>query len=119
MDFAASDADFSIRWRLIKSRFVRSIPAPERLTHVRQMRGERGIWQRRFWEHLIRDEADYSRHVEYCYINPVSTRLSVACQIGRIRHFVGMCGRESSLRTGQAESNQKVSSVNAPDDLRR
>jgi putative transposase len=38
---------------------------------VRQARGERGIWQRRFWEHLIRDDADYARHVEYCYINPV------------------------------------------------
>jgi putative transposase len=37
----------------------------------RVARGERGIWQRRFWEHLIRDEADYARHVEYCYINPV------------------------------------------------
>jgi len=32
---------------------------------------ERGIWQRRFWEHLIRDDEDYRRHVEYCYINPV------------------------------------------------
>eukprot|EP01035_Chromulina_nebulosa_P006883 gene6883-9285_t len=38
-------------------------------------RGERGIWQRRFWEHLIRDENDYARHVDYCYINPVKHRL--------------------------------------------
>ena len=38
---------------------------------MRQKRGERGIWQRRFWEHLIRDEKDYSRHIEYCYINPM------------------------------------------------
>ncbi len=34
-------------------------------------RGERGIWQRRFWEHLIRDDEDFRRHVEYCYFNPV------------------------------------------------
>src|SRR3954468_22104192 len=34
-------------------------------------RGERAIWQRRFWEHRIRDEEDFRRHVEYCYINPV------------------------------------------------
>src|SRR6266566_3758979 len=60
------DADFSIRWRLIKSRFARSIPKCERLSAVRRARGERGIWQRRFWEHLIRDEADFARHVEYC-----------------------------------------------------
>ena len=41
------------------------------MSPVRIERNERGIWQRRFWEHLIRDEADDARHVEYCYINPV------------------------------------------------
>jgi putative transposase len=65
------DADFSTRWRLIKNRFARSLPKQEPLTSVRMVRGERGIWQRRFWEHLIRDEGDYARHIEYCYINPV------------------------------------------------
>jgi len=66
-----ADADFSIRWRLVKTAFAKSIPKQERLTAVREARGERGIWQRRFWEHMIRGEADYARHVEYCYINPV------------------------------------------------
>jgi putative transposase len=65
------DADFSLRWRLIKSQFSRALPKNERLSQTRMARNERGIWQRRFWEHLIRDEADYARHVEYCYINPV------------------------------------------------
>ncbi|CCD91263.1 conserved hypothetical protein [Bradyrhizobium sp. ORS 375] len=65
------DADFSTRWRLIKNRFARELPRTERLSPVRLGNGERGIWQRRFWEHLIRDEDDYARHVEYCYINPV------------------------------------------------
>ena len=69
------DADFSTRWRLIKSRFSRALPKRERLSAARVARSERGIWQRRFWEHLIRDEADYARHVEYCYINPVKHRL--------------------------------------------
>ena len=63
------DADFSLR--LIKARFAKALPKQERLSAVRKARGERGIWQRRFWEHLIRDEADYARHVEYCYINPL------------------------------------------------
>jgi putative transposase len=76
------DADFSIRWRLIKSRFARSVPKGERLSRVRRARGERGIWQRRFWEHLIRDDADYARHVEYCYINPVKHSL-----VGRVRDW--------------------------------
>ena len=65
------DADFSTRWRLIKTRFAKALPKQERLSAVRERRGERGIWQRRFWEHLIRDETDYARHVEYCMINPV------------------------------------------------
>jgi REP-associated tyrosine transposase len=67
----SDDRDFSIRWRLINSRFARAVPKRERRSGVRIARGERDIWQRRFWEHLIRDEADYARHVEYCYINPV------------------------------------------------
>lgn len=66
-----NDSDFSTRWRLIKSGFAKSIPKQELLSKVRKDRGERGIWQRRFWEHLIRDDEDYRRHVEYCYINPV------------------------------------------------
>jgi putative transposase len=74
------DTDFSTRWRLIKSHFARSIPKGEPLSRARQARGERGIWQRRFWEHLIRDERDYSRHVEYCYINPVKHGLVTRVQ---------------------------------------
>jgi putative transposase len=65
------DFDFSSRWRLIKTHFSKSIPKGERLTPTRRARGERGIWQRRYWEHLIRDEKDHSHHVEYCWFNPV------------------------------------------------
>jgi putative transposase len=65
------DCDFSTRWRLIKGRFAKALLKRERLNAVRVARNERGIWQRRFWEHLIRDEAEYARHVEYCYINPL------------------------------------------------
>jgi REP-associated tyrosine transposase len=71
-----NDAEFSTRWRLIKTRFAKGLPKNERLSAVRKARNERGIWQRRFWEHLIGDEADYTRHVEYCYINPVKHRLA-------------------------------------------
>ena len=68
------DCDFSTRWRLIKNRFARVLPKREQLSATRIARNERGVWQRRFWEHLIRDEADYARHVEYCYINPLKHR---------------------------------------------
>lgn len=74
------DFDFSTRWRLIKNRFARALPKQEPLDAVRLTRNERGIWQRRFWEHLIRDEADYARHVEYCYINPLKHGLVTRVQ---------------------------------------
>jgi putative transposase len=65
------DSNFSTRWRLIKTRFAKSLPREDRSRDVLLRPNERGIWQRRFWEHLIRDEADFTRHVEYCYINPL------------------------------------------------
>jgi putative transposase len=65
------DCDFPVRWRGIKVRFSRSIPRGEALTATRRARGERGIWQRRYWEHLIRDERDYVHHIDYCWFNPV------------------------------------------------
>jgi putative transposase len=74
------DSDFSTRWRLFKSRFARSIPKHEQIDRVRTNRMERGIWQHRFWEHLIRSEADYARHIEYCYINPVKHGLVARVQ---------------------------------------
>ena len=46
------DADFSTRWRLIKTRFAKALPDRERRSAVRAARGERGIWQHRFWEHM-------------------------------------------------------------------
>ncbi len=64
------DRDFSTRWRLIKSRFSRALPMGN-LRQSHHARQERGIWQRRFWEHHIRDEGDRLAHVNYCWVNPV------------------------------------------------
>ncbi len=65
------DADFSMRWSLIKARFSRAIEASERRSSSRMRRRERGIWQRRFYEHAIRDERDWEKHVDYIHWNPV------------------------------------------------
>ncbi|QWF71347.1 transposase [Methylomonas paludis] len=65
------DIDNTNRWRLIKQSFSKSLPATEKRSTVRLKRGERGIWQRRFWEHLIVDETEYAAHIEYCMINPL------------------------------------------------
>jgi putative transposase len=65
------DTNYSTRWKNIKARFARAQPATEYRTPTRIRRDERGIWQRRFWEHTIRDEADYAAHVDYVHYNPV------------------------------------------------
>ncbi|MDQ1900072.1 transposase [Paracoccus sp. WLY502] len=64
------DCDYSTRWRLIKARFSCGLPVGQlRDSHV--VRKERGIWQRRFYEHHIRNEEDYAAHMRYCWWNPV------------------------------------------------
>jgi len=65
------DADFPTRWRLIKARFSRSVEQNGKISASRLRKGERNIWQRRFWEHAIRDERDYWNHIDYIHINPV------------------------------------------------
>jgi putative transposase len=76
------DADFATRWRLIKSAFSRSVAPTERISASRAMKGERGIWQRRYWEHTIRDENDFVRHVDYIHFNPVKHGL-----VSRVRDW--------------------------------
>jgi putative transposase len=66
-----NDSDYAIRWGLIKSGFSRQFEPTERISTSRQSKGERGIWQRRFWEHLIRDDDDYENHIDYIHYNPV------------------------------------------------
>ncbi|HMW72287.1 MAG TPA: transposase [Cellvibrionaceae bacterium] len=70
-----NDADYSGRWREIKKAFNRRIPPRELLSPARQKQKERGIWQRRFWEHTIRSDADYRHHVDYVHLNPLKHRL--------------------------------------------
>lgn len=65
------NTDYSIRWRLIKSRFSRKLPDAGNPTRSQIKQCERGIWQRRYWEHTIRDEKDYAAHVDYIHFNPV------------------------------------------------
>ena len=65
---------FFTRWRLIKEAFTKSFVKRYEtrvVTERRQARGERGVWQRRFWEHLIRDEDDFGAHLDYIHLNPV------------------------------------------------
>ena len=65
------DGDYTLRWRLIKAHFSRQMPEGERVSRSRAVKRERGIWQRRYWEHQVRDENDWARHVDYIHYNPV------------------------------------------------
>jgi putative transposase len=68
------DANFSMRWRLIKESFTKSFVRQHQISASslsRRAKGEQSIWQRRFWEHVIRDDADYSAHMDYIHYNPV------------------------------------------------
>ena len=69
----SGDADFSTRWRLIKTWFTKHCdpalrPAP---SGVQMKKREQALWQHRYWEHMLRDERDCERHVEYIHYNPV------------------------------------------------
>jgi len=65
------DSDFSLRWSLIKSAFSRGLAGDMPRSASKMARRERGIWQRRYWEHAIRDDRDLERHVDYIHYNPV------------------------------------------------
>jgi len=69
------DQDFSVRLRLIKTyvtkHYGQSLGVDRMISQSRQKRGEGNLWQRRFWEHLIRDEKDFALHCDYIHDNPV------------------------------------------------
>src|SRR5215217_7656510 len=66
-----NDSDFSSRWNLIKSEFSRGLAAAPTRTARQIGKREKGVWQRRYWEHVIRSEADLQRHIDYIHFNPV------------------------------------------------
>lgn len=96
-----SDGDYGMRWMLIKGCFTRSLAARgQDAGPLRGVHGERLVWQRRFWEHQIRDEHDYGRHVDYIHYNPVKHGWAQRAGVGRIRVSIGMCGRGCCRRIG-------------------
>jgi len=70
-----NDANYSTRWRLIKTDFsrhwIKKMPNPLEKSASRMMKNENTIWQRRFWEHTITNKDDYLQHLEYVSYNPV------------------------------------------------
>ncbi|MBI2381362.1 MAG: transposase [Gammaproteobacteria bacterium] len=72
------DADFGRRWRLIKAKFSKGLapvlrPVPN---EARSAKRKQAVWQHRYWEHVLRDETDFRRHVDYIHYNPVKHGLT-------------------------------------------
>ena len=72
------DSDYSTRWRKIKARFTHATGLRAPYSWSKERKREAGLWQRRFWEHCIRDEAEYRRGVAYCLTDPVHHGLAKA-----------------------------------------
>ena len=70
-----NDTDFPTRWNLIKGYFSCGYFDPTPRPARRIARREKGLWQRRYWEHVIRDERDLARHIDYIHFNPVRHKL--------------------------------------------
>lgn len=71
MTLPRGESNFPLIWNKIKGRFSRRLDWSGPRSRSKLSKRERGIWQRRYWEHLIRDPNDFRTHVEYCWINPV------------------------------------------------
>ncbi|MDH4558566.1 transposase [Pseudomonas sp. BN417] len=82
IELPPGDADFSSRVRMLKSGFVSLLRKQSDVDLRFSAKGEANIWQRRFWEHLIRDERDYAAHVDYIHFNPVKHGL-----VGAVRDW--------------------------------
>lgn len=71
MRLPEGDADYAMRWSLIKAAFTRAVAGREFVAGRRTERRERTLWQTRYWEHRIRDARDLQAHVDYIHYNPV------------------------------------------------
>lgn len=91
------DSDYSKRWRLLKTGFSRNVPAPDYIPPTHKRRGEKGIWQRRFWEHLIRDADDLAMHMHLIRSAPIHAGLSKGPQDWPYSSF--FAGRRQDART--------------------
>ncbi len=73
-ELPVGDSKYSMRWGLIKKEFTKKITSfvsPSPISRSRSDRREGNIWQRRFWEHMIRDDKDFEAHLDYIHYNPV------------------------------------------------
>jgi putative transposase len=103
-----TDADFALRWRLIKSAFSHRLVEVEHVSPSRVGKGERGIWQRRYWEHTLRNEDDFARHADYIHFNPVKHGHVACVKDWPHRRFTKWCDLVSIRKIGRARAGTPV-----------
>ncbi|MEL6808874.1 MAG: transposase [Pseudomonadota bacterium] len=99
------DGDFSRRWRMLKSLFSRSVDGPAQTGTLRLRPGEKGLWQRRFWEHRIRDAEDLAAHRHMIFCAPVQAGLvnrPEAWPYSSIHRAIAQGNHVPDLRVGTA-----------------
>jgi putative transposase len=117
------DDDFSTRWRLVKSRFTIDMLASGfrelGRNESRRKRQEHAIWQRRFWEHLIEDEEDWKRHLDYIHYNPVKhghASLPRDWEFSTMRRYIAMGEYDDLWGNSEPETLRNWSPPECPDD---
>ncbi|MBI4357079.1 MAG: transposase [Gammaproteobacteria bacterium] len=107
-----SDPDFSLRVSQIKSSFSRLVCDAVYPSTSRIKRRERGVWQRRFWDHVIRDEEDLHRHLDYIHYNPVKHGYTKAPMAWLYSTFLKYVNQGLYPTTwGQAQAPQQMSGL--------
>ena len=117
----AGDDDIATRWRQIKTLYSRSLPKVERVSARRRYKSERGIWQRRYWERLIRDEHDYRAHVDYIHYNPVKhghATTAAEWPHSSFRHWMGRGAYSLDWASSRTAYNAVNGSHRAADSVR-
>ena len=98
-----NDADFPSRWRRIKGHFSSTLISAN-ADLKRRPNGDLALWQRRFWEHTIRDDRDLARHIDYVHFNPVKHGLVQRVRDWPYSSFHRLCARACCQRIGRVIS---------------
>jgi hypothetical protein len=101
-----------------KSGFSHALPGGERTSASRATRGERGIWQRRYWEHTLRDENGFARHLDYIHFNPVKHGHAARVRDCRIPRFAAGSGSAPTQKIGPATAPTRVAASASGDGFR-
>lgn len=101
----AGEVNYSERWRRIKARFSHLVGPAMQINDSKLRKRERGIWQRRFWEHTIRDEVELAEMIAYCEVNPVKHGLVARAEDWPYSSFFRKMGNIAHP-TGEASVNK-------------